>query len=77
MTSLWNKAKAFFIDHINWCHKTNSDGTEKEPTLFYDLWCALFWPIPWMDEPCWCCASVRGVIYGILLGVGISWIFGG
>ena len=75
--NLWKRAKAFFIDHINWCHPTNSDGSEKAPSRFYDAWCWVFWPIPWMDEPCWCCASVRGVIYGIILGVFGYWLIGG
>ena len=75
MKTLWKKAKDFFLDHINWCHPTLSNGEEKEPTAFYNFWCWLFWPIPWMDEPCWCCASVRGVIYGVILGVAGSWLW--
>jgi len=65
---MWQMIKAFFIDHINWCHPVNSKGQEKESTLFYEYWCKLFWPIPWMEAPCWCCASVRGVIYGLIVG---------
>ena len=72
LSALYRVAKNFFLDHINWCHPVNSDGSEKQPTWFYTLWCYLFWPIPWMEpEPCWCCASVRGVIYGFILGVAL------
>lgn len=64
--NLWNKAVAFFIDYINWCHPVDSKGNEKKPTRFYQFYCWLFWPIPWMDEPCWCCAATRGWVYGIV-----------
>lgn len=75
LKTLWTKAKNFFLDHINWCHKTLSTGEEKPMTWFYEFWCWIFWPIPWMEEPCWCCASVRGVIYGILLGLLGNWLW--
>ena len=75
LKGLWTKAKNFFLDNINWCHKTRSTGEEKPMTWFYEIWCWIFWPIPWMDEPCWCCASVRGVIYGVLLGLLGNWLW--
>lgn len=66
---LRTRLKDFFLDHINFCHKTLSTGAEKPDTLFYTFYCYLFWPIPWMDEPCWCCASFRGIMYGFAIGV--------
>lgn len=82
MTAFWNKIKNFFLDHINWCHETLSTGSPKPLGAFYKFWCYLFWPIPWMKNeagepaPCWCCASVRGFIYGLVL-MGFIWgVFG-
>lgn len=75
MKKLWSKIKNFFLDHINWCHKELSTGGEKEPTNWYQFYCWLFWPIPWQKEPCWCCASVRGIIYGIILGIVGSYLW--
>lgn len=76
MSHLLNKLKCFFLEKINWCHPTNCDGTEKPETLFYKIYCYLFWPIPWMEpQPCWCCASVRGIIYGLVLGFYVGYIW--
>ena len=36
---------------------------------FYTAYCWLFWPIPWQKNPCWCCASFRGLITGFAAGV--------
>lgn len=63
-------AKWFFLEKINWCHPTDRDGNEKPQTWFYKAYCLAFWPIPWMEpQPCWCCASVRGLAYGLVLGL--------
>lgn len=68
-SQLLNKLKWFFLEHINWCHPVDRNGNEKKPTLFYRFYCVLFYPIPWQDQPCWCCASARGLLYGIILGL--------
>lgn len=70
------KLKNFFLDYINWCHPTYSNGEEKKVTWFYTFWCWCFWPIPWMDDPCWCCASVRGMMYGFVMGLVAAWLWG-
>lgn len=76
MKKLWNKFKNFFLDHINWCHKTLSTGEDKPITRFYQFFCYLFWPIPWMDRPCWCCAGTRGIAYGIIIGIILHYLWG-
>lgn len=68
LSKLCYEIKWFFLEQINWCHKTDRNGNEKKPSIFYNLYCYLFYPIPWMENPCWCCASVRGLVYGIVLG---------
>lgn len=80
MKKLTNKLWWFFLDHINWCHPVYHDGTEKPDSKLYYLYCLAFWPIPWMEEkygkqPCWCCASVRGLIYGLLMGFAAGYFW--
>lgn len=68
-TDYYTDLKWFFLEKINWCHPTDRNGNEKKPSLFYNIYCYIFWPIPWMKpEPCWCCASVRGIVYGLIIG---------
>lgn len=69
------RIKNFFLDHINWCHKTLSNGEPKPNTKFYQFFCYLFWPIPWNEEPCWCCAGTRGIIYGVVLGIILGYLW--
>lgn len=55
------------MDHY-FCEGVTSNGMEKDLTWFYRIWLALYYPIPQTDK-CWCCASVRGMIYGFVIGV--------
>lgn len=73
---MYTKLKNFFLDHINFCYPKKSDGADKPQTWWYHFYRALYWPIPQQDTPCWCCASIRGIIYGILLGVGLYKFWG-
>lgn len=66
---LKDKLKWWFLENINWCHPVMRDGTPKKPTWFYTAYCWMFWPIPWQKDPCWCCASFRGLITGFAAGV--------
>lgn len=70
---MWMKLKNFFLDYINWCYPVFSTGKPKELTLFYKVFCYIFWPIPWQDEPCWCCAGTRGLMTGFIIGAGVVW----
>lgn len=65
---LLNEARNWFIDY-NWCHNDDHQGNPKPPSLFHSFYRAIFWPIPdQQPQPCWCCASFRGIIYGAVLG---------
>lgn len=72
---LWKHIKKWAID-VNFCHSTDSNGEAKVVTgsidrainKFIGFYRMLFWPIPTMEEPCWCCASVRGIVYGYIIG---------
>lgn len=74
--SLWYKLKWFFLENINWCHPVKRDGTGKGDSWFYTLYCYLFYPIPFMEHPCWCCASARGILYGFVLGLIAGVMYG-
>lgn len=66
----FTKVKWFFLERVNWCHPVDRNGKEKTKTRFYTFYCYLFWPIPWQEpQPCWCCASVRGIAYGLVVGL--------
>lgn len=75
--TLVQKIKWWFLEQVNWCHPTDRDGNEKPKTLFYTAYCFLFWPIPWQDTPCWCCASVRGIMLGLIFGFLAGYLFYG
>lgn len=69
----------FFNDYINWCHgyyydKKNPDNPtlpldkpyNKLYAFFYD-----YWLFPFKQNDCICCNTVRGLIYGAVLGYAI------
>lgn len=74
IADLYYKLKWFFLEKINWCHPVDRNGKEKPETLFYKFYCYLYWPIPWMEQPCWCCASVRGMLNGFILGLFVGYL---
>ena len=73
--TLWSNIKTWVVDY-NFCHPTDSKGEPKNITgsidkaidAFIGFYRILFWPIPQMKDPCWCCASVRGLVYGYIAG---------
>ena len=72
------ECKWFFLEKINWCHPTDRNNHDKPTSWFYTIYCWAFYPIPWMEpQPCWCCASVRGLIYGIIIGLGLGYLIYG
>lgn len=73
---LWKHIKKWAVDY-NFCHATDSDGApkviagsiDKAIDKFIGFYRLLFWPIPDMKPyPCWCCASVRALVYGFIIG---------
>ena len=75
LNKLWYETKWFFLEKINWRHPVDRQGKAKPQSRFYTIYCWLFWPIPWMEPaPCWCCASVRGLIYGLILGFSLGYL---
>lgn len=61
-----------FLSRFNFCEPLNPDGTEKPPSRLYDWWALLFTPIPDAEAPCWCCAGLRGVLIGLVVGLFVG-----
>lgn len=57
-----------YVDY-NICKSYNAMGEEKPATLFYRICDRIFY---W---DCACCASIRGLIVGFLLGWGVRWLW--
>lgn len=73
---IMNWLKLFISRKLNICSPVDMDGMEKEPSILYDVWAFLFLPISISEEPCWCCAGLRGFIYGTIFGGLLACIVG-
>lgn len=64
-----DKVKEFFVNNINWCegHYYKSDK-EKPDNKVYDFFYN-HWLFPFAQNGCLCCNTVRGLIYGIIIGL--------
>jgi hypothetical protein len=51
---------------LNFCKGELADGTVKPPSRPYDAFHALFY------LKCPCCAALRGILFGLALGLGVS-----
>lgn len=68
------KFKAWFVNKVNFCEgyfykQFDSDGNpvEKPENKTYN-WFYKYWLWPCKQTDCLCCNSVRGLIYGLILG---------
>lgn len=64
----------WFVNNINFCHGNYYGTEEPKPdnkifNFFYTYW---FFPFETGDNPCTCCAAVRGLIYGGIIGYFIG-----
>lgn len=69
------KFKAWFVNKINFC-ENYFYGTDipKPPNKIYD-WFYEHWLWPYEQTDCVCCNTVRGLIYGFILGYIIGGLF--
>lgn len=63
------KAVQFFVNHINWCegYFYNTDKPKPDNKIYNFFY--TYWLFPFEQNDCICCNTVRGVLYGIILGV--------
>ena len=59
----------WFNDKVNFCHGYYFDTLIEKPAnpvynFFYD-----YWLFPFRQNDCLCCNTVRGLIYGFILGL--------
>ena len=58
----------WFTDNINWCHGYYYDSEiEKPENKLYNFFYK-YWLFPFIQTDCLCCNTVRGLIYGFILG---------
>lgn len=73
LRNLWMKRckrfRYFIWDHLDICKPTTHTGQDKPASLFFDLYCYIFYPVPWQAKPCWCCAGRRGLLIGLVVGI--------
>lgn len=62
------KFYAWFCEHVNFCMGTTYDGVDKPSNPVYD-WFYKYWLFPFEQTGCACCNTVRGLIYGFILGL--------
>lgn len=62
------KFNKWFVDNVNVCHGTFYDSViEKPENKLYNL-LYKYWLWPYNQTDCICCNTVRGLIYGGILG---------
>lgn len=64
----------YFVDNFNFCHGYKYDEFDQEgnpvPKPENKLYNVIYkyWTWPFVNPDCICCAAVRGVIYGAVIG---------
>ena len=62
------KCAAWFCNHVNFCHGWLYDSDiEKPANKVYDFFYRV-WLFPFKQNDCICCNTVRGLLYGGLIG---------
>lgn len=66
--TLFYKLAAWFVNNMNWCEGYYY-GTEtpKPENRVYNFFYK-YWLFPFENTGCACCAAVRGLVYGFILG---------
>lgn len=65
--STWRgKLCKWFIDNVNFC-SDYYDGSEKPENKIYNFF-RDYWLFPFEQTGCACCNTVRGLIYGAIIG---------
>ena len=66
--TLFYKLSAWFVNNVNWCEGYYY-GTEtpKPDNRVYNFFYK-YWLFPFENTGCVCCNTVRGLVYGFILG---------
>lgn len=70
------KVCRWFCNNINWCHGTYYDQIFFRNQIFYIdkpenklyEWFYMYWLFPFKQTGCLCCNTVRGLLYGGIIG---------
>lgn len=62
----------FFVNHINWCEGYYYDTDEPKPDNKLYNWLYAHWLWPFKQNDCICCNTVRGVVYGGVVGYSMG-----
>lgn len=76
--TIWHRFSKWFCDNVNFCHGYKYDEydeegnpVEKQENKVYNFFYK-YWLWPYYQTDCICCNTVRGLIYGVVLG----WLLG-
>lgn len=75
MNKSWLRFKEWFVNNVNWCEGYYYGTDKPKPENKIYNWFYKYWLFPWKQNECLCCNTVRGVIYGFVLGVIAGLIF--
>lgn len=66
---------AWFVNHVNFCHGTYYGTDVEKPDNKVFNFFYTYWLFPFVQNECICCNTVRGLIYGGVLGfiIGRIW----
>lgn len=58
----------WFVNYVNWCEGyLYGTETPKPENKVYDFFYT-YWLFPFKQNDCICCNTVRGLIYGLIMG---------
>lgn len=71
---MWERFKKWFVDNVNWCegYFYGTDIPKPENKLYN--WFYRYWLWPWKQNDCLCCNTVRGMVYGGLIGFLVAYL---
>ena len=61
----------WFVNNMNWCEGEYYDGKEKPVNKVYEFFYR-YWLWPFYQNDCTCCNTVRGLIYGFIIGLTVG-----
>lgn len=62
----------WFRNNINWCEGYYYDTEIPKPENKLYNWFYKYWLFPYVQNDCMCCNTVRGLIYGAIIGFAIG-----